>query len=208
MLLSSGAYVNLAHTVLLAVGSYTNHLKFRAYLIGTSIFGLFFLIQQYNEYKFALYFNWTQSIFGTLFFSTTGFHGLHVFVGLLMLIYGFFREFRLRIPHITISGKYCLKTGFVFYFYKFIFRIIKLKIYELCSRANLDLIRILVLFYCFFQVFSNRKNNLPAFVIQHFLIVLSITFFIFCLLVYILELEFRRKRLLGREKEFRDTYTF
>jgi len=56
----------------------------------TIIFGIEFLITQYEEYKYFPY-TVNSGIFGTCFFLLTGFHGLHVLVGVLLLLTVFFR---------------------------------------------------------------------------------------------------------------------
>ena len=50
----------------------------------TVIQGAFFLVLQYNEYKYSE-FELSDSIFGNIFFFTTGLHALHVIVGVLAL---------------------------------------------------------------------------------------------------------------------------
>jgi heme/copper-type cytochrome/quinol oxidase subunit 3 len=57
------------------------------WLVATIVLGLIFLIGQGTEYWRLLTDNVTVSrnIFGTTFFTLTGFHGLHVFIGLVML---------------------------------------------------------------------------------------------------------------------------
>jgi len=51
-------------------------------------FGVFFLYFQIMEYSLA-HFNINDSVFGSIFYFGTGFHGLHVFLGTLSLIYNF-----------------------------------------------------------------------------------------------------------------------
>lgn len=60
-------------------------LKF--WLIITILFGLIFLIGQGKEYWRLINENVTlgSSVFGTSFYALTGFHGLHVFIGLIIL---------------------------------------------------------------------------------------------------------------------------
>lgn len=63
----------------------TKGLKY--WLLATIILGLIFLIGQGSEYYRLLKqgFNISKSVFSTSFFTLTGFHGLHVFIGLLIL---------------------------------------------------------------------------------------------------------------------------
>jgi cytochrome c oxidase subunit 3 len=51
----------------------------------TLIFGIFFTVNQLVEYL-ECDFSLSDSIYGSSFFITTGFHGLHVIVGRLFLL--------------------------------------------------------------------------------------------------------------------------
>ncbi|WP_029917493.1 cytochrome c oxidase subunit 3 [Pelobacter seleniigenes] len=57
------------------------------WLLLTIVLGAIFLVGQGLEYKDLLLQHITigRSLFGTTFFTLTGFHGLHVFIGLLLL---------------------------------------------------------------------------------------------------------------------------
>lgn len=81
ILLSSGFSVTWCHYSLI------NGLKFKRFfsLFITIILGLIFIIFQFIEYKEAK-FNISDSVFGSIFFLSTGFHGLHVLIGTLFLI--------------------------------------------------------------------------------------------------------------------------
>ncbi len=59
----------------------------KAWLIVTIALGTIFLVGQGREYLRLIHENITLSgsVFGTSFFTLTGFHGLHVFVGLVIL---------------------------------------------------------------------------------------------------------------------------
>lgn len=61
------------------------------WLFITICFGLFFLFCQIFEYYFAN-FTFKDTIYGTTFYSLTGLHGIHVFVGTIFLIVCFFRS--------------------------------------------------------------------------------------------------------------------
>jgi len=50
----------------------------------TILAGFYFLIIQLDEYT-SLKFNFSDSVYGSLFYFTTGAHGLHVFIGLVLL---------------------------------------------------------------------------------------------------------------------------
>ena len=97
LLLSSGVTLTIAHHALI-----DNH---RARAIGfmwfTVLLGITFLSVQgyeyyhaYTEYNLKL----TSGIYGSTFFMLTGFHGFHVFVGMLMLL---FTTLRMQKGHFT-----------------------------------------------------------------------------------------------------------
>ncbi|MFZ2648490.1 MAG: cytochrome c oxidase subunit 3 [Burkholderiaceae bacterium] len=97
LLLSSGVTLTLAHHALLS-----DH---RARTIGfmwlTVILGITFLGLQAYEYIHAysdLNLKLSSGIYGSTFFMLTGFHGFHVFVGMLMLL---FITLRLMSGHFT-----------------------------------------------------------------------------------------------------------
>ncbi|HEV2482746.1 MAG TPA: heme-copper oxidase subunit III [Puia sp.] len=86
------------NTALLILSSFTLHLAERGYgrgntralkawLIITLILGAIFLIGQGREYVKLIQDKITleSSVFGASFFTLTGFHGLHVFIGLVIL---------------------------------------------------------------------------------------------------------------------------
>jgi heme/copper-type cytochrome/quinol oxidase subunit 3 len=52
--------------------------------------GLFFMICQLYEFKHAP-FSINDSVYGSVFFMITGFHGLHVVIGTIFIIVNFFR---------------------------------------------------------------------------------------------------------------------
>ncbi len=85
-------------SVLLFASSFTAHraghaastgetTRFRAWLAATIALGVAFLAGQGTEYRDLLQAGLTPSsnIFGSAFFTVTGFHGLHVLVGLILL---------------------------------------------------------------------------------------------------------------------------
>ena len=54
----------------------------------TIVLGLFFLLVQAGEYAEKLAkFTWTTNVYGSIFYTITGFHGFHVLTGLVMLAY-------------------------------------------------------------------------------------------------------------------------
>lgn len=62
--------------------------KLKMWLLATIILGIIFMIGQGHEYYGLLSKNLTlsSSEFGTSFYTLTGFHGLHVILGIIMLI--------------------------------------------------------------------------------------------------------------------------
>jgi heme/copper-type cytochrome/quinol oxidase subunit 3 len=58
---------------------------FNGWLIGTIVLGILFLLGQVHEYQTAEM-TWQGSSFGASFFTLTGMHGFHVFVGVCFLI--------------------------------------------------------------------------------------------------------------------------
>ena len=97
ILLSSGVTVTIAHHALIA-----NH-RARAivFMWLTVLLGITFLSFQAYEYVHAyheLNLKLTSGAYGSTFFMLTGFHGFHVFVGMLMLL---FITIRLMKGHFT-----------------------------------------------------------------------------------------------------------
>jgi len=81
ILLSSGATVTWAHD-----GFFTEYSRDVSNgLTYTIVYGLFFTAFQKFEYDNAT-FSINDSVYGSIFYMTTGFHGLHVFVGTVFLI--------------------------------------------------------------------------------------------------------------------------
>lgn len=89
ILLSSGVTVTISHVFLtdgLGFVSCKNvRLLVIVYLAVTIIQGAFFMYCQYLEYHVAP-FSLNDTVYGSIFYLITGFHGFHVFVGMIMLI--------------------------------------------------------------------------------------------------------------------------
>ncbi|GAA6621524.1 heme-copper oxidase subunit III [Scytonema sp. NUACC26] len=66
--------------------------KFRLFLLLTIAMGTYFLIGQAIEWS-HLSFGFTTGVFGGMFYLLTGFHGLHVFTGILLQLIVFGRSF-------------------------------------------------------------------------------------------------------------------
>ena len=87
ILLSSGITITCCHKAILA-GERSTTINS---LIATVGYGVIFTFVQMYEYNIAP-FSMNDSVFGSLFFMLTGFHGIHVFVGTLMLIVCLYRQ--------------------------------------------------------------------------------------------------------------------
>nr|AZL93220.1 cytochrome c oxidase subunit 3 [Eurytoma sp. ZJUH_2016013] len=86
VLLSSGVSITWSHYSLI------NSLKFESFIsmLITVILGIIFSLLQYMEYKEAT-FCMADSIYGSIFFMSTGFHGLHVLIGTMFLLVNLMR---------------------------------------------------------------------------------------------------------------------
>nr|YP_010296009.1 cytochrome c oxidase subunit III [Polistes hebraeus]AKG64600.1 cytochrome c oxidase subunit III [Polistes jokahamae]UMB50751.1 cytochrome c oxidase subunit III [Polistes hebraeus] len=80
ILISSGMTITWSHHNLLN----NKHSMSIKTLIQTIILGVFFTLCQIHEY-FETSFTIADSIFGSIFFLTTGFHGMHVIIGTIFL---------------------------------------------------------------------------------------------------------------------------
>jgi cytochrome c oxidase subunit 3 len=97
LLLTSGVTLTIAHHAL-QVG---NRGRTIAFMWMTVLLGIIFLCVQGYEYAHAyadLNLKLSSGVFGSTFFMLTGFHGFHVFVGMLMLL---FITLRLQKGHFT-----------------------------------------------------------------------------------------------------------
>ncbi|MDO8771012.1 MAG: cytochrome c oxidase subunit 3 [Burkholderiaceae bacterium] len=97
LLLSSGVTLTIAHHALIA----GNRSKTIAFMWLTVLLGLTFLSVQGYEYFHAyseMNLKLSSGVYGSTFYMLTGFHGFHVFVGMLMLL---FITLRLQKGHFT-----------------------------------------------------------------------------------------------------------
>jgi heme/copper-type cytochrome/quinol oxidase subunit 3 len=63
-----------------------NRSAFNRWMIATIVLGVMFLLGQAHEYSLALpIMSWTGSSFGATFYTLTGMHGFHVFIGVIYL---------------------------------------------------------------------------------------------------------------------------
>lgn len=87
LLLSSGFATTLAHKALWFTDNERRIKKFIIYLLTAILLGIVFLCCQMLEYKYGITFSWKENIYGSTFFVTTGFHGFHVTIGTIFLIF-------------------------------------------------------------------------------------------------------------------------
>uniref|UniRef100_UPI0030FECCB4 cytochrome c oxidase subunit 3 n=1 Tax=Egeirotrioza rufa TaxID=3132082 RepID=UPI0030FECCB4 len=86
ILLSSGISVTWSHASMCN----NNFNQTKKSMLLTIILGIYFSILQYYEYLSAS-FTISDSVYGSTFFITTGFHGTHVLIGTLFLFHVFIR---------------------------------------------------------------------------------------------------------------------
>ena len=97
LLLTSGVTLTIAHHAIVA----GNRSKTIMFMWMTVLLGVIFLFVQGYEYYHAyheLNLTLASGIYGSTFFMLTGFHGFHVFIGMLMLL---FITLRLQKGHFT-----------------------------------------------------------------------------------------------------------
>lgn len=86
--------------------------QFRLFILLTAIFGLIFLC--FQSYEFTEFYHrgltMSKNVFGSTFFTMTGTHGLHVFLGVLWLmgwfVFSFFGDMRGKATDIEVTGLY------------------------------------------------------------------------------------------------------
>jgi cytochrome c oxidase subunit 3 len=93
LLLSSGAFITYSHHALIN-GNRRGAING---VIWTIVLAIIFTGLQYFEYSEAG-FTFADSIYGTVFYASTGLHGLHVIIGTIFIIVGFVR---LVLYHLT-----------------------------------------------------------------------------------------------------------
>lgn len=95
VLLGSGFIVTLSHHALISGNKNLSIL----HLILTIILGLLFIYLQFTEYKFSE-FTIADSVYGSVFYMTTGLHAIHVIIGVFFL---FIQLIRLFFDHFTLE---------------------------------------------------------------------------------------------------------
>lgn len=88
VLLSRGATITWAHMALLV----SKWIEVRLSISATVFLGILFTSLQFFEYKYCP-FTISDSVYGSVFYIATGFHGLHVILGAIFILCIFFRFF-------------------------------------------------------------------------------------------------------------------
>nr|AST14925.1 cytochrome c oxidase subunit 3 [Hammerschmidtiella sp. ZengetLiu-2016] len=86
LLVSSSVTVTVAHH------NMVSGVSSKKFMVLTIVLGLLFLGLQFMEYK-SLGINMSDGFFGSMFFFSTGFHGFHVFLGVVILMLSSLRLF-------------------------------------------------------------------------------------------------------------------
>jgi len=86
-------------------------MQYRLYLLTTMAMGTYFLVGQGIEWS-NLTFGFTSGVFGGIFYLLTGFHGLHVFTGILLQMIILVRSF---IPGNFDSGHFGVNATSLFW---------------------------------------------------------------------------------------------
>jgi cytochrome c oxidase subunit 3 len=107
LLLSSGAFITYAHHAVIK-GNRRNTILG---LILTLLFAIIFTLLQGYEYKEAG-FTITDSVYGTVFFASTGLHGIHVIIGTIFIGVQFIRILN---HHITTSHHVGLESSIAYW---------------------------------------------------------------------------------------------
>lgn len=84
ILITSGFFITWAHNAI----KVENYNQTFIAMIWTISLAILFLVYQWTEYSIA-HFNINDSVFGSIFYFGTGFHGLHVLLGTIAIIYNF-----------------------------------------------------------------------------------------------------------------------
>ena len=87
VLISRGATITWTHMSLLSSETLEARISFAV----TVILGISFTSLQYIEYKYCS-FSISDSVFGRTFYVATGFHGLHVMIGTLFIVFSWWRH--------------------------------------------------------------------------------------------------------------------
>jgi heme/copper-type cytochrome/quinol oxidase subunit 3 len=95
ILVSSGVSITVGHMNLLEWELENSFI----WSVRTVVLGLYFTILQIYEYSHTS-FSMSDSVYGSIFFIATGFHGLHVVIGSLIILV---QSIRLKLLHFSPS---------------------------------------------------------------------------------------------------------
>lgn len=114
LLLASGVTLTFAHHAILKENNSTVSKELSKHLVVTVILGITFLACQLLEYRYGVTLSWKENIYGSTFFVTTGFHGFHVTIGTIFLLYCWVR--------VVITSLYLslLKDRLVIFFFNYL----------------------------------------------------------------------------------------
>jgi len=107
VLVASGFILTIAHNAFLAGQKYL--CLWMTFF--TVLFGALFLFLQYNEYLYGEV-TIADSVYGSVFYMTTGLHALHVIVGVLFL---FISYLRILYDHFTIEHHLCFEFAIYYW---------------------------------------------------------------------------------------------
>lgn len=102
ILLSSGLTITWAHASLKSKNIYTGVFG----ILVTIVYGLLFLVLQMYEY-YNSYLTISDSVYGSVFYLLTGFHGFHVFCGAIFLIVCMLRLIQQHFSYFHHVGYIC-----------------------------------------------------------------------------------------------------
>lgn len=106
ILLTSGFFLTYAHQSLISEQNDETIWETMIWLYMTVFCALMFLGCQLGEYKYGINFSWSDNVFGSIFYITTGFHGLHVVIGMFFLIFCLVRLVITTLDVETLSAEY------------------------------------------------------------------------------------------------------
>jgi len=89
ILVTSGFTLTYVQKVIIENGAFARLRAIRGFLI-TLLLAVYFILVQYHEFVHAP-FSINDSVYGSIFFFITGFHGLHVIIGTIFLFVMFLR---------------------------------------------------------------------------------------------------------------------
>nr|ARX96684.1 cytochrome c oxidase subunit 3 [Ampulex compressa] len=108
ILLSSGVSITWSHNMMVLNKKFSSMMG----LLITLVLGLYFSLVQIYEYN-ELSFSISDSVYGSLFYMMTGFHGIHIIVGSLFLLVSLIRMYSM---HFSFNHFFCFE-GSIWYWH-------------------------------------------------------------------------------------------